>query len=220
MDEFARLNRIIATESAALAPVVERVNGKNMRADLMETFGSAAGAFARGRYSREEFHGITKSLIGDAWHLITEQDQKAEGFTLAGPEHGKREPWATMPTDGSGRLQWIDRVVIWTTVVGIVLALAWVAGLRVGHVRGEDSRTAPVSVSTAERDRELIIQGGSMSWAAFTECGNGPAACDAILRELNANPYGVRVFEDGSLIEVERTEDTFKVTMSGPTYGN
>lgn len=213
----SRVNRIIAAESGKLFPVVERVAGEENRADLREAFSNVAGRFAQGLYTLDEFKGITGELIRDASGTVAGQDRAA-----AVRESGTRKPWATMPTDGSGRLTRGEGAVVLSLMVMVIVIIGYVVFLMGGAYAPNLDGRAPVPAVTTDtdRDRELIIRGGSMSWEAFTECGNGPAACDAILRELNANPYGVRVFEDGSLIKVERADNTFPVTLSGPVYGN
>lgn len=122
--------------------------------------------------------------------IMTRQDGSALE-QISPEESAERRPWATMPTDGSGRLTRAERVLyLIFTVVGMV-ALVWTAALATGITQHHN----------ATHDRQMIIQGGYLSWQAADGCGRGPAQCRATLREVNANPYGVRVMEDGSLIE-------------------
>lgn len=122
--------------------------------------------------------------------IMTGQDSPALE-RIPSEESAKRRPWATMPTDGSGRLTRAERVLYMIFAAVGMVALVWTAALATGITQHHN----------AAHDRQMIIQGGYLSWQAADGCGRGPAQCRATLREANANRYGVRVMEDGSLIE-------------------
>lgn len=51
------------------------------------------------------------------------------------------------------------------------------------------------------QDGGAAVQGGAWSRDVSDACGRGPAECDRVLREVNADAsrYGIRVYEDGSV---------------------
>lgn len=186
----------------------------DMCGHFWETFGAAAARYRAARSegpAAREFAGIVRELERDAQGSLS-------GFPREIPAPVKREPWTTMPTDGSGRLTLPERItysLIGAACVVALVLLAWTVGLIGGSDAdaGRPAGTVPVSVvgtpagpGTPDRDaaRELIIEGAWLSWQAYTECGEGPAQCDRALREINANPYGVHFFEDGSAVDPAR----------------
>lgn len=192
-------HRIISAERRRLAPHIERVNGFNARGDFLAGFEREAGRFALGRVDETQFRTTVGEMIRDAAGVASGQDREADD----------RQPWATMPTDGSGRLarwQW--------ALVGAVMAACFLATVRIAGLIWQDWSTAdvpgkpvpvtitgvPAGAGDPDRDaaRELIIEGAYLSWQAQDGCAQGPAECERILREVNVNPYGVRFFEDGS----------------------
>lgn len=196
--------QIARTYRVRLSRELERVSGREMREHFRRTFEETVARLALGRIDGAEFREIADELIRDARGTAAQQDRTADG-----------QPWATMPTDGSGRVGPFARWVFGLTAaaclvaVGLTVALVWPD--RAATERPADP--VPVSVvgsatgqGTPDPDaaRELIIEGAWLSWQAYTECGEGPAECDAILREVNANPYGVHFFEDGSAVDPAR----------------
>jgi hypothetical protein len=185
----------------------------DMCGHFWETFGAAAARYRAARSegpAAREFAGIVRELERDAQGSLG-------SFPREIPAPVEREPWATMPTDGSDRLTLPERItyaLIGAACMAALIMIAWTTGLIGGSdANAAESTMPPAGVSaTDDRERELIIEGGYLAWQAWTECGNGPAACDAALRELNANPYGVTVMEDGSLIK--REDDPNRVTVS------
>ncbi|QBZ72221.1 hypothetical protein SEA_KRADAL_335 [Streptomyces phage Kradal] len=226
-------NKIVTVERARLAPFIERVSGADMREGFRDAFDGAAGRFALGKIEAPEFRAIVHELTRDAAGTASQQDRDAGTARVWGtgtnaPENVTRaRRWATWPTDGSGRLGPVERVVYIVTAVLVAVVLVWVGVLVGKHGSGgsvgagvsgaapvaAESDTPPANVS-GDRERELIIEGGYLAWQAWTECGNGPAACHDALRELNANPYGITVMEDGSLIESDRDPNTVTVSLS------
>lgn len=186
---------VITSERRRLAPFIDRLNGRDAREGYRAIFENAAGRFALGKIDGPEFTGIVGELIRDASGDAAQQDRDAD-----------REAWATMPTDGSGHMGRAERVVVFLAGVFSAVVLVWI-GLLMAGVFGTspDAPAAPLPMATAadmrETDTALITRGAYWSWEAFTECGNGPAACDAVLRDVNrqAHAYGVHVWEDGSV---------------------
>lgn len=52
-----------------------------------------------------------------------------------------------------------------------------------------------------DRDRDMLSRGGEWSWSVANGCAEGPATCERVLREVNADAstFGLRVYEDGSI---------------------
>ncbi|MFE0472590.1 hypothetical protein ACFW2V_13345 [Streptomyces sp. NPDC058947] len=192
-------NNIITAERRRMAPYIERVNGFTAREELRGAFDGAAGRYLLGRIDDTEFRAITAELIRDAAGLTAEQDRKADA----------RQPWATVPTDGSGGLTRWQWALLGVIVVTCLLAMVRITGLIWQDWSTVDESRDPVPVTVAgtpagvgapDRDaaRELIMEGAYLSWQAQGGCSQGPAECERVLREINANPYGVRFFEDGT----------------------
>lgn len=110
----------------------------------------------------------------------------------------------SMPKDGSAKLSTVERAVFLATalsvlgagagfVVALVVALV---GVVLGTSAGPDTPRWPL---TDERAGALVVQGGHLSWEVSNACAQGPDACERAMREANDNPYGVRVFEDGTI---------------------
>jgi hypothetical protein len=194
---------------------------EDMTAHFWEHFGAAAAAYRRARSegpAGREFAGVVGELIRDAKGTASSATLR-RGAPLPA-EYGApaREPWATMPTDGSGRLTLPERITYGlggAATLAALIMVAWILGLfgSTAHADEGYGPTPPAGVSaTDERARDLIIEGGYLSWQASNGCGQGPAECDRALREANANPYGITVMEDGSLIR--REDDPNRVTVS------
>jgi hypothetical protein len=186
----------------------------DMCGHFWETFGAAAARYRAARSegpAAREFAGIVRELERDAQGSLSSFPRE-----VPAPAPVARKPWATMPTDGSDRLTLPERItyaLIGAACVAALVLLAWTTGLIGGSDADAGAPVQPVSVvgipagpGTPDRDaaRELIIEGAWLSWQAYTECGEGPAQCDAVLREVNANPYGVHFFEDGSAVDPAR----------------
>jgi hypothetical protein len=199
-------NKIVSVERARLAPFVERVNGGEMRESFRDAFERAAGRYMLGRIEAREFRGITGELIRDAAGTAAQQDRDAGTAKLWGTAEtsGKRSRWAVWPTDGSARLNVAERVVYAVTGAVSVVVLVWLGFLMAG-VLGTSPDAPALNIPTAtvadKRDADMLTRGASWSWSAYTECGNGPASCDAVLAEVNreARAYGLHVWEDGSV---------------------
>ncbi len=120
-----------------------------------------------------------------------------------------REPWATMPADGSGTASTAERVVTAILTAACTLVLVWVAWLvwspgtaSAPPASAPAAGSAPVrDAGTVLREADLIMRGGSWSQETAKGCAAGPAACDVALREVNgeASLYGLMVMEDGSI---------------------
>jgi len=204
-----------------LAPHFEALR-EDQTALFWEGFGAAAARYRSARSegaAAREFAGVVREFERDARGTLLSFPREVKGTDAPEvPPVPSREPWATMPTDGSGTLTLPERItyaVIGAACVVVLLIMGWTLGLFGGSDANaaESAPVPPAGVSaTDDRERELIIEGGYLAWQAYTECGNGPAACHAALRELNANPYGITVMEDGSLIL--REDDPNRVTVS------
>lgn len=191
-----------------LTPEFDRLRS-DMCGHFWETFGAAAARYRAARSegaAAREFAGIVRELERDARGSLA-------SFPREIPAPPEREPWATMPTDGSGRTTTVERVVYTLTGAAVAAVLLILGFLVSGYGDAREVPAAPLAVTGApagagepDRDaaRELIIEGAWLSWQAYTECGQGPAQCDAVLREVNANPYGVHFFEDGSAVDPAR----------------
>jgi hypothetical protein len=193
---------VITAERRRLAPHIERVNGRDVRESFREIFDRAAGRYVLGKIDGPEFAEIVNELIRDAAGTAAGQDRETDA----------REPWATMPVDGSGQLRTSERVVVGVIGAGcvaVLLMVAWLLGTFGNNPDAPDRPVLPVTVvgtpagaGDPDRDaaRELIIEGAYLSWQAYTECGQGPAECEQALRDVNRNPYDVRFYEDGSAV--------------------
>lgn len=167
-------------------------------------FGGAAQRYRDARGSDKgarEFAGVCRGLKQDALG-------SANNPVNLRPVRGA---WATMPTDGSGRLSTLERVaysLIGGACVAVLLFMAWTLGTFGASSPDAPAAPALTSATVADtgpdvdmRDREMITRGAGWSWAAADECGHGPVACDRALREINneAALYGLHVWEDGSI---------------------
>ena len=86
-----------------------------------------------------------------------------------------------------------ERAFYVLATVVIAAALIHVTYLWSGYATAPDAPRADT--------RELIIQGGYLSWQVTDACTPADRAeCARVLREVNENPYGVRVLEDGSIL--------------------
>ena len=198
----------LETQRGTVAPYFEGLR-EDMAAHFWETFGAAAAAYRGARsesVAATTFAGVCRELIRDA--KGTASDAKyVRGASIPDEWPVSVQPWATMPTDGSGRMGSVERVVVFAVGVLSALILVWL-GLLTSGVFGSSPdapAAAPLPMATAadvrESDTDMITRGAYWSWEAYTECGNGPAACDAVLRDVNreAHAYGLHVWEDGSV---------------------
>jgi hypothetical protein len=87
-------------------------------------------------------------------------------------------------TDQANRLKW------GLVVLGVVLAAVF-----------GSMAVAAWGVERGTRDQKTFISGADVARDVMTRCGQGPAECDAVLREMNAElrPRGLMVMEDGSV---------------------
>jgi hypothetical protein len=101
----------------------------------------------------------------------------------------------------------VERSVYLICAVAVAGAALRVAAL----LSGTGADTAG---DTTERDRQMIMTGGYLSWQVTDGCAQGPVECSRVLREANVGgrAYGVRVMSDGSLIG--RDDDPGAVTVS------
>lgn len=107
-----------------------------------------------------------------------------------------------MPQDGSARAGTIERVVSLVTAVACAVALVWIACLLTGHTGGPDAREgSAVAVLDGSGSQGRVMDGAYASWLASDGCSRGHDQCVTALREANerVRPYGLRVFEDGSM---------------------
>lgn len=176
-----------------------------MTSHYWEGFGEIA---ARYRGARDEIrgqrdfaaaiHGLTADARGD---LAREAREIQEV-----PPMPSRQPWATMPLDGSGRMGPAERILYAVTGTVCVAVLLIVGFLFSGHAFPSDAPGAGDgrSASQVVSDADKITQGGYWSWQAADACGRGHTECAAMLREVNAaaSHYGLKVWEDGSISPV------------------
>lgn len=205
-------HRIVTAERGKLSPHIERVNGADLRDSFWQHFDGAAGRFALGKIDAPEFRGIARELMRDAVGTASQQDRDAGAARLwgTGADMAEREPWATMPTDGSGALTLPEKIVYSLIGAACVVALL-VMGWTFGVIGGSDADApAPADTRTPSQvvsDADLITQGGYWTWEVTETCGMRPAAeCHATLREVNdaARHYGLKVFEDGSIAPADQ----------------
>jgi hypothetical protein len=195
---------------------------EDMTAHFWETFGAAAAAYRGARSegpAADRFAGVVGELIRDAKGTASDPVLR-RGAPLPAeygaparevreiPPMPSRAPWATMPTDGSGRLTLPERI-LYSVIGGACAAVLLILGFLVSGVGSSpdapttDTRNAGQVVT----DADLITQGGYWSWEVAESCGmRVPAECDKTLREVNAaaERYGVRVWEDGTISPLGR----------------
>lgn len=175
----------------------------DMAALYWEGFGEIA---ARYRGARDEIrgqrdfaaaiHGLTADARGD----LASQERDAEIREV--PPVPSRAPWATMPTDGSGRVGPAERILYAVTGT-LCIAVLLIVGFLVSGAGSSPDAPATDSRSAARvvSDADMITQGGYWSWSVADGCARGPAECHDALRDVNAEaaPYGLKVWEDGSI---------------------
>lgn len=156
-------NKIVTVERARLAPFIERVSGADMRESFRDAFDGAAGRFALGKIEAPEFRAIVHELTRDAAGTASQQDRDAGTARVWGtganaPENVTREPrgrarWAVWPTDGSGTLTAVERIVYGVTAVLVAAVLVWVGVLIGTHGNdGSAERTGTASVGATLPD--------------------------------------------------------------------
>lgn len=126
--------RVIRAEWGGLAPLVDKVNGREARDEMRAVFESAADAYARGRYNDAEFRGIVGELIRDASGMIAQQDRSADAYPALVTVPAGRGPWAVMPRDGDAVARAASRVLLWVVMACATLAALWVVVLTVRMV--------------------------------------------------------------------------------------
>jgi len=195
---------------------------QDMTAHFWETFGAAAAAYRGARSegtAADRFAGTVNELIRDARGtasnpmMLRGAPVPAE-YALPAEPVGEippmpsRKPWATMPTDGSGRLTLPERI-LYSVIGGVCVAVLLILGFLVsGSGSSPDAPAADTrNAGQVVTDADLITQGGYWSWEVAESCGmRVPAECDKTLREVNAaaERYGVRVWEDGTISPLGR----------------
>lgn len=192
--------RIITAERGRMVPHIERLAGIETRDSFWGAFESAASRFALGKLDAPEFRAVVGELTRDAAGAAAQQDRNADTGTDA------REPWATMPTDGSGQMGRAERAVVFLTGVVSAVVLVWIGFLITGVVgTSPDAPALNIPAATVadmrEADTDMITRGAYWSWEAAAECGRGNVSCDAALARINgeAARYGLHVWEDGSV---------------------
>lgn len=187
----------IETARGSLAPHFDALRA-DQGALLWEAFGAAAAAYRSARSegpAADRFAGVVRELERDARGTLA-------GFPREVPPMPSRAPWATMPTDGSGRVGAAERIlyaVTGTLCIAVLLIMGFlVSGAGSSpDAPGADTRGAAQVVS----DADMLTQGGYWSWSVADGCARGPVQCHAALRDANAEaaPYGLKVWEDGSI---------------------
>lgn len=206
MDTSVR--RIITAERGRLVPHIERLAGIETRDSFWGAFESAASRFALGKLDAPEFRAVVGELTRDASGTAAQQDRNADTGAPCGAvaDTTVRNPWATMPTDGSGTMGRAERAVVFLTGVVSAVVLVWIGFLITGMV-GTSPDAPPLNIPAAtaadmrEADTDMITRGAYWSWEAAQECARGDRSCDAALARINgeAARYGLHVWEDGSL---------------------
>ncbi len=168
-------------------------------AHYWEGFGEIA---ARYRGARDESRG--QRDFAAACHGLTldaRGDLAREAREI--PPMPSRQPWATMPTDGSGRMNPAERILYAVTGTLCLVVLVVVGFLASGAGSSPDTPDAGDSRSAAQTvsDADMITRGGYWSWQVADGCARGPAECHTVLRDVNAQAahYGLKVMEDGSI---------------------
>jgi hypothetical protein len=120
-------------------------------------------------------------------------------------------------TAGLGRIERTFYALIALAALGVMV---WVGLLLTWH--GDRHGTHTDTQGTAwerpegAQDRDLLIQGGYLSWQATDACARGPEECERMLTAINveAASYGLVVFEDGSISPRELVEPESGGTLS------
>lgn len=212
----------IETARERVTPVFEGLR-EDQTAMFWETFGAAAAAYRGARSegpAAHTFAGVVGELIRDAKGTASDP-QYRRGAPLPAeygaparesrevPPMPSREPWATMPTDGSETLTLPERIV-YGFVGAACVAVLVIIGFLVSGFGSSPDAPAPADMRTAGQvvtDADLITQGGYWSWDVAESCGmRVPAECHKTLREVNAaaERYGLKVWEDGTISPIGR----------------
>jgi hypothetical protein len=193
----------ISEARESLAPHMDILRG-DLVSGMWLDFGAAAQRYRDARGSDKgarEFAGVCRGLKQDAMGAANNP------LNL----RPVREPWATMPVDGSGRLSTLERVAygaIGAACMVALLFMGWTLGIFGGVSPDAPAAPALTSATVADtgadvdmRDREMITRGSYWSWAAADGCARGTVECDRALREVNGEAalYGLHVWEDGSV---------------------
>lgn len=188
----------IETARGSLAPHFDALR-EDQTALFWEAFGESAARYRSARSegrAAQEFAGSVRELEREARGTLA-------GFPREVPPMPSRAPWATMPTDGSGRMGPAERILYAVTGTLCLVVLVVVGFLASGAGSSPDAPDAGDSRSAARvvSDADMITQGGYWSWQVADGCGRGPAECHTVLRQVNAEaaPYGLKVWEDGSI---------------------
>lgn len=188
---------------------------EDMTAHFWEGFGEAAATYRRARNEStgaRDFGFAVKGLELDARGTANSPELRRGApvpaeypLPVTGvrefPPMPSRDPWATMPRDGSGRMNPAERVLYAVTATACLAVLMIVGFLFAGVGSSPDAVPAGSPAAEIVSDADMITQGGYWSWAVADGCARGPAECDQALKEVNAaaSAYGLRVFEDGTI---------------------
>jgi len=188
-------------ERARLEKVLARVSGPLNRENFRREFVLTHGRLALGEIGAPEFRSAVGEVIRKAESMAAIQDMRADG----------RESWATAPRGSGSRVRTVTVWVSAACVAASLVVVGWMLALMVLSPSVFERPADPVPVTVtgvpagagdadADAARELIIEGAYLSWHVQSECGRGPAECGIALETVNANPYGVHFFEDGSAV--------------------
>lgn len=169
----------------------------DMAAHYWEGFGEVAARYRGARdesRGQRDFAAACHGLMADARGDLAREAREI-------PPMPSRDPWATMPRDGSGRMNPAERVLYAVTATACLAVLMIVGFLFAGVGSSPDAVPAGSPAAEIVSDADMITQGGYWSWAVADGCARGPAECDQALKEVNAaaSAYGLRVFEDGTI---------------------
>lgn len=183
----------------------------DMAAHYWEGFGEIAARYRGARdelRGQRDFRAAIQGLRADARGDLNNPEFRRVTESANVPPMPSRAPWATMPTDGSGRLTLPERI-LYSVIGGACAAVLLILGFLVSGAGSSPDAPATDTRNAGQvvTDADLITQGGYWSWEVAESCGmRVPAECDKTLREVNAaaERYGVRVWEDGTISPLGR----------------
>lgn len=171
--------RLIDSERAKFEREIDRVSGTGERDRFRNVFEMQASSLAMGRRTIREFRGVVGELIRDVHTVVGIQDRAAD---RKAERANRRAPWATMPTDGSGRVGKAERglflSIIVVAVIGIAYGFAASLGLLMDTASGTE-RPAQTSVT---------VPAASVSESATESGTGGKFGTPRITLDLNALP--------------------------------
>ena len=171
-----------------------------MRDGFRRSFEWNAMQYESGAATLEWFRAVCGELKRDA--IGTARNP----LYVATPE---RESDARDGVKGSGGSSVWKRAAMAFVAVAYAVALILIALLINGGFKNrsevrESVNPSPVASSHVSRSGDMI-QGGYWTWEVISECGNGSAACDAVLARVNreAAEFGLFLYEDGSIVPLD-----------------